>query len=79
MACCISSCVAFIFFSGAGADPARAMEQGGSVAHRLFHTRLLPHILLPGSPFGLPDVLHTDALSAAERFGGAEGPLVRSS
>ncbi|KAH9006144.1 ribonuclease-III-like-domain-containing protein [Lactarius hatsudake] len=50
---------------------------GGSVAHRLFHTRLLPHILLPGSPLGLPDVLHADALSAAERYGGPEGPLVR--
>jgi len=51
---------------------------GGSVAHRLFHTRVLPHLLLPGSPFGLPDVLHPDALSAAERFGGLEGPLLRS-
>ncbi|KAH9050947.1 hypothetical protein EDB83DRAFT_2522402 [Lactarius deliciosus] len=52
--------------------------QGGSVAHRLFHTRVLPHILLPGSPLGLPDVLHADALSAVERYGGPEGPLVRS-
>jgi hypothetical protein len=52
---------------------------GGSVAHRLFHTRVLPHLLLPGSPFGLPDVLHADALSAAKRFGGLEGPLLRSS
>ncbi|KAH9036139.1 ribonuclease-III-like-domain-containing protein, partial [Lactarius pseudohatsudake] len=51
---------------------------GGSVAHRLFHTRVLPHILLPGSPLGLPDVLHADALSAVERYGGPEGPLVRS-
>ncbi|KAI9441660.1 ribonuclease-III-like-domain-containing protein [Lactarius indigo] len=51
---------------------------GGSVAHRLFHTRVLPHLLLPGSPLGLPDVLHADALSAAERFGGLEGPLLRS-
>jgi len=52
---------------------------GGSVTHRLFHTRVLPHLLLPGSPLGLPDVLHADALSAAERFGGPEGPLLRSS
>ncbi|KAI0251145.1 hypothetical protein BJV78DRAFT_1275462 [Lactifluus subvellereus] len=52
---------------------------GGSVAHRLFHTRVLPHLLLPGSPFGLPDVLHAEALKAAEHYGGLEGPLVRSS
>jgi len=52
---------------------------GGSVAHRLFHTRLLPHLLLPHSPLGLPDVLHADALSVVERFGGLEGPLLRSS
>ncbi|KAI0302369.1 ribonuclease-III-like-domain-containing protein [Multifurca ochricompacta] len=51
---------------------------GGSVAHRLFHTRMLPHLLLPGSPLGLPDVLHPDALKAAERYGGTEGPLTRS-
>jgi hypothetical protein len=39
---------------------------GGRIAHRLFHTRVLSHLLLPGSPFGLPDVLHADALKAAE-------------
>jgi len=52
---------------------------GGNVAHRLFHVRVLPHLLLPGSPFGLPDVLHADALKATERYGGLKGPLVRSS
>ncbi|KAI0260185.1 hypothetical protein BC834DRAFT_832245 [Gloeopeniophorella convolvens] len=51
---------------------------GGSVAHRLFHTRVLPRLLLPGSPFGLPDVLHTEALKVAERYGGVDGPLLRS-
>ncbi|KAI0002183.1 ribonuclease-III-like-domain-containing protein [Russula compacta] len=52
---------------------------GGSVAHRLFHIRMLPHLLLPGSPFGLPDVLHADAVKAAEHYGGLKGPLVQSS
>jgi hypothetical protein len=47
------------------------------VAHRLFHTHVLPRLLLPGSPLGLPDVLHADALKAAERYGGLNGPLVR--
>ncbi|KAI9508555.1 ribonuclease-III-like-domain-containing protein [Russula earlei] len=49
---------------------------GGSVTHRLFHTRVLPYLLLPGSPFGLPDVLHADALKASERYGGLRGPLL---
>ncbi|KAH9976185.1 ribonuclease-III-like-domain-containing protein [Lactifluus volemus] len=49
---------------------------GGSVAHRLFHTRVLPQLLLPGSPFGLPDVLHADALKAAKHYGGLEGSLL---
>jgi hypothetical protein len=52
--------------------------QGGKVAHRLFHTRVLPHLLLKGSPFGLPDVLHGDALKATENYGGLNGPLVRN-
>ena len=39
---------------------------------------MLPHLLQPGSPFGLPDVLHGDALKAAERYGGFNGTLVRS-
>ncbi|KAN0125612.1 Ribonuclease-III-like domain containing protein [Russula decolorans] len=51
---------------------------GGSITHRLFHTRMLPHLLQPGSPFGLPDVLHGDALKAAEHYGGLNGILVRS-
>src|SRR5712691_10173583 len=57
--------------------PALTNTQGGRVTHRLFHTRVLPHLLLPGSPFGLPDVLHADALKAAEYYGGLNGPLVR--
>jgi len=51
--------------------------QGGRFDHRLFHTRVLPHLLLPGSPFGLPDVLLAGALRAAEYRGGLNGPLVR--
>jgi hypothetical protein len=53
--------------------------QGGSIAHRFFHIRVLPHLLHPGSPFGLPDVLHADALKAAEHYGGLKGTLVRNS
>ncbi|ETW78408.1 hypothetical protein HETIRDRAFT_454355 [Heterobasidion irregulare TC 32-1] len=51
---------------------------GGSVAHRLFHTRLLPHILLPGRSEGLHDSFHEDALATCEKMGGANGPLVLS-
>jgi hypothetical protein len=54
-------------------------SQGGRIAHRLFHLRVLPHLLHPGSPVGLPDVLHSDALKAAEHYGGSKGGLVRSS
>jgi hypothetical protein len=42
-------------------------------------SQALPHLLLPGSPFGLPDVLHSDALKAAKHYGAFEGPLARSS
>ncbi|KAF8483793.1 ribonuclease-III-like-domain-containing protein [Russula ochroleuca] len=52
---------------------------GGRIAHRLFHLRVLPHLLHPGSPIGLPDVLHSDALKAAEHYGGSKGSLVRNS
>ena len=38
---------------------------------------MLPRLLQPGSPFGLPDVLHGDALKAAEHYGGLEGILAR--
>ncbi|KIM86892.1 hypothetical protein PILCRDRAFT_815332 [Piloderma croceum F 1598] len=33
---------------------------GGSVTHRLFHTRILPHLLISG-PLGLHDAYHADA------------------
>ena len=51
-------------------------DQGGRVAHRLFHIRVLPHLLLPDSPFGLPDILHADAVRVVECYGGLKGPLV---
>ncbi|KAI0922725.1 hypothetical protein AcV5_009622 [Taiwanofungus camphoratus] len=49
---------------------------GGSVAHRLFHTRVLPHILLPGSPDGLHDAFHESALAICSQMGGLDGALV---
>ncbi|KAI0788652.1 ribonuclease-III-like-domain-containing protein [Abortiporus biennis] len=49
---------------------------GGSVAHNVFHTRLLPHILLPGRPEGLPDSLHDHALKICQQLGGVNAPLV---
>ncbi|EMD36740.1 hypothetical protein CERSUDRAFT_83763 [Gelatoporia subvermispora B] len=53
-------------------------QHGGQVAHRFFHTRLLPHILLPGNKQGLHDAFHRDALGICEKMGGVNGPLVVS-
>lgn len=50
--------------------------QGASVAHRVFHTRLLPNVLLPGNMAGLPDVFHADAEAMCERMGGPNGRLL---
>jgi len=52
---------------------------GGAVSHRLFHTRMLPHILLPGRPEGLHDAFHDHALEMCEQMGGLDAPLVKSS
>ena len=49
--------------------------QGGSVAHRLFHTRILPHLLLPGRSSGVPEEFHATALRICGRMGGPEGDL----
>ncbi|KAG1756686.1 uncharacterized protein EDB91DRAFT_1093921 [Suillus paluster] len=49
---------------------------GGSVAHRLFHTRILPHILLPGKAEGVPSEFHHKALALCERMGGMDGNLL---
>ncbi|OBZ76930.1 hypothetical protein A0H81_03057 [Grifola frondosa] len=51
-------------------------QYGGSVAHRLFHTRVLPLILLPGNQQGLPDAFHEHALEVCERMGGPDGALI---
>ncbi|KAJ6571870.1 ribonuclease-III-like-domain-containing protein [Mycena capillaripes] len=50
---------------------------GASVAHRVFHTRVLPRLLLPQG--GLPTCFHPDAHEACARLGGAHGELVLDS
>ncbi|THH33519.1 hypothetical protein EUX98_g660 [Antrodiella citrinella] len=37
-------------------------QHGGDITHRIFHTRILPHILLPGTAIGLNDVFHEHAM-----------------
>lgn len=49
---------------------------GGSVAHRLFHTRILPHILLPGKVEGVPAEFHQKVLVLCEHMGGVDGNLL---
>ncbi|KAF8189302.1 ribonuclease-III-like-domain-containing protein [Pholiota molesta] len=48
-------------------------QYGASVAHRLFHTRLLPCLLVKG---GLPKQFHEEVETICERMGGREGPLL---
>ncbi|KAI0094939.1 ribonuclease-III-like-domain-containing protein [Irpex rosettiformis] len=48
---------------------------GGNTAHRLFHTRLLPHILLPGQPEGLHDAFHGHAYKICQQMGGLQASL----
>jgi len=50
---------------------------GGSVAHRAFHTRILPNLLLDGKNGGLPLPFHEDVLEICERMGGPEGDLMK--
>jgi len=47
---------------------------GGSVAHRVFHTRVLPHIY----QFGLPTSLHEKMREACDRLGGENAILLTS-
>ncbi|KAF5390590.1 hypothetical protein D9757_002692 [Collybiopsis confluens] len=49
---------------------------GASTAHRVFYTRVLPHILINKPKSGLPEAFHSDARSVCNRFGGMSGPLV---
>jgi hypothetical protein len=51
-------------------------SQGGSVAHRVFHTRLLPHILLGRKADGLPEAFHEHAHAVCNDIGGKEGKLI---
>lgn len=46
------------------------------MTHRLFHTRILPHILLPGKAEGVPPEFHSKALALCERMGGMDGNLL---
>ncbi|TFY69764.1 hypothetical protein EVJ58_g255 [Rhodofomes roseus] len=48
---------------------------GGVVSQRLFHTRVLPHLLLHGKPQGLSDAFHEHAMAICEQFGGPNGDL----
>ncbi|KAF9255568.1 hypothetical protein L218DRAFT_883869 [Marasmius fiardii PR-910] len=49
---------------------------GGSVAHRVFHTRVLPQILLGKKNDGLPEAFHGDARAICNQMGGLQGPLI---
>ena len=46
------------------------------MAHRVFHTRLLPCMLVKGA---LHEAFHRDALLVCDRMGGPEGRLVINS
>ncbi len=48
-------------------------EFGASTAQRLFHTRIMPHVLS-----GLPERFHGDVTAACNRMGGLQGPLART-
>ncbi|KAG8750648.1 hypothetical protein FRC14_000334 [Serendipita sp. 396] len=50
---------------------------GGLVAHRLFHTRLLPH-LTAASVLPISDSIRAAAAEASKAYGGPEAPLTRS-
>ncbi|KAG8807845.1 hypothetical protein FRC17_004236 [Serendipita sp. 399] len=50
---------------------------GGLVAHRLFHTRLLPH-LTAVSVLPISDSIRAAATEASKAYGGPEAPLTRS-
>ena len=51
--------------------------QGGAISHRIFHTRLLPRMLLPGRPEGLPDLFHARAIKICNDMGGPDGDFLR--
>lgn len=43
---------------------------GATEAHKFFHTHLLPHILLKGTPQGLPDAYHSRAMQLYKSVNG---------
>ncbi|PFH49369.1 hypothetical protein AMATHDRAFT_63325 [Amanita thiersii Skay4041] len=51
---------------------------GALAAQRVFHTRILPKLLLGRKPEGLPEVFHKDALDLCERMGGVDGEVLPS-
>lgn len=53
------------------------LGQGGSVALRAFHTRVLPNLLLDGKNGGLPLVFHSEAREICNKMGGSESDLTK--
>ncbi|KAL1695311.1 ribonuclease-III-like-domain-containing protein [Schizophyllum commune] len=51
---------------------------GGSVAHRVFHTRLLPRLLDDPDVRVLPEAFHEDVRRARDALGGGNAPLLSS-
>ena len=48
--------------------------QGGAIAQRVFHTRILPHVSQPG--LGLPEAFRGRATELCEEMGGLDGSLL---
>ncbi|KAF8638980.1 hypothetical protein AX17_001812 [Amanita inopinata Kibby_2008] len=48
---------------------------GASMAQRVFHTHILPKLLLGRRPEGLPETFHAEAKSMCKRMGGLDGQL----
>ncbi|KAF9645734.1 hypothetical protein BDM02DRAFT_3189421 [Thelephora ganbajun] len=44
---------------------------GATEAHKFFHTHLLPHILLKGTPQGVPDTYHSRAMQLYKSVNGS--------
>ncbi|KAM6492137.1 hypothetical protein JOM56_011861 [Amanita muscaria] len=49
---------------------------GATLTQRVFHTHILPKLLLERRPEGLPDVFHAEALAMCERMGGPNAQLM---
>ena len=52
------------------------VPQGGTIAHRVFHTRLLPHLITKDERFGLHEALHDATLEMQEKMGGPDAQLL---